>query len=51
MTVELIQQLSTQTTHLDIIENQLLDALEQLKKLRQEHEEIMQNIIKENKSL
>lgn len=51
MTVELIQQLATQTTHLDIIETQLLDALEQLKKLRQEHEEIMQNIIKENKSL
>jgi hypothetical protein len=49
MTVEQIQKLATQQRHMDIIEEQLFDAQDQLKKMRLEHEEIMQEIIKENR--
>lgn len=50
MTVGTIQALQTQQRHMDILEDRLLDSLEQLKKMRQEHEEIMQQIIKEERN-
>lgn len=49
MTIETIQQLATQQTHMNILENQLLQIQVQLKQMRQEHEIIMQDIIKDNR--
>jgi hypothetical protein len=49
MTLELIQNLATQQRHMDILEDRLLDALEQLKIMRTELEEITTDIIKENR--
>lgn len=49
MTVETMQKLLTQQRHMDIIEDQLLQILDQLKTMRQEHEEIMTNIVKEER--
>jgi hypothetical protein len=47
MTVNTISKLASQQRHMDILEDRLLDALEQLKIMRTEHEEIMTDIIKE----
>lgn len=49
MTIETIQQLATQQTHMDILEDKLLQIQVQLKQMRQEHELIMQDIIKDNR--
>lgn len=49
MTIDSIQKLATQQTHMDILENQLLQIQIQLKQMRQEHELIMQDIIKDNR--
>lgn len=49
MTLDTLTKLSTQQRHMDILEDRLLDTLEQLKKMRQEHEEIMQEIIREER--
>lgn len=49
MTVETMQKLLTQQRHMDIIEDQLLQILDQLKNMREEHEEIMTNIVKEER--
>lgn len=49
MTIETIQALSTQQRHMDILEQLIFDAQVQLKQMRQDHEEIMQIIIKDNR--
>lgn len=49
ITLNTINALSAQQRHMDIIEDKLLDALDQLKRQRTELEEIMQQIIKENR--
>lgn len=49
MTVETIQKLLTQQRHMDIMEDKLLQIQDQLKTMRLEHEEIMQQIIKEER--
>lgn len=49
MSLETIQALATQQRHMDMLEDRLLDALEQLKKQRTELEEIMTTIVKENR--
>lgn len=49
MTIETIQQLATQQTHMNILEDRLLQIQVQLKQMRQEHEIIMQDIIKDNR--
>jgi hypothetical protein len=49
MTLEMLDKLQTQQRHMDILEDRLLDALEQLKTMRQEHELIMQQIVRENR--
>lgn len=49
MTIETIQQLATQQTHMNILEDKLLQIQVQLKQMRQEHELIMQDIIKDNR--
>jgi arginine deiminase len=49
MTIETIQALASQQRHMDIIEEQLFDAQDQLKKMRLEHEELMTKIIEENR--
>ena len=51
MTVGTIQALATQQRHMDILEDRLLDALEQLKKQRKELEEIMTIIVKDNREI
>jgi hypothetical protein len=50
MTIETIQALASQQRHMDIIEDCLLDALEQLKRQRKEHEQIMIDIVKEERN-
>lgn len=47
--LDTIQKLASQQRHMDILEDRLLDTLEQLKIMRLEHEEIMQQIIKDNR--
>lgn len=49
MTVEHLELLATQQRHMDIIEDRLLDALEQLKKQRTELEDILTQLAKENR--
>jgi hypothetical protein len=49
MSLEQLSNLATQQRHMDIIEDRLLDTLEQLKIMRQEHEELMTELIKENR--
>lgn len=49
MTIELLQQLATQQTHMNILEDRLLQMQIQLKQMRQEHELIMQDIIKDER--
>ena len=49
MTIETLLQLASQQRHMDIIEDRLLDSLEQLKTMRTEFEEILTNIVKENR--
>lgn len=49
MTIETMQKLLTQQRHMDVIEDQLLQILDQLKNMRLEHEEIMTNIVKEHR--
>jgi len=49
ISLETVNALSTQQRHMDIIEDRLLDTLEQLKIMRQEHEQLMTDIIKENR--
>lgn len=49
MTLATLTKLQTQQRHMDILEDRLLDTLEQLKKMRQEHEEIMTTILKEER--
>jgi hypothetical protein len=49
MTVDTILKLQTQQRHMDILEDRLLDSLEQLKIQRTELEEIMQQIVRENR--
>lgn len=49
MTLELLLKLASQQRHMDILEDRLLDALEQLKIQRTELEEIMTQIVKENR--
>lgn len=49
MTLGTLTKLQTQQRHMDILEDRLLDSLEQLKKMRQEHEEIMTTILKEER--
>jgi hypothetical protein len=49
MSLEQLSNLATQQRHMDIIEDRLLDTLEQLKIMREEHEEIIQQLIKENR--
>lgn len=49
MTLDTLNRLQTQQRHMDILEDRLLDSLEQLKKMRQEHEEIMTTILKEER--
>ena len=48
MKIERIQQLATQQQHMNLLEDMLLQMQIQLKQMRQEHEEIMQSIIKDN---
>ena len=50
MTIERVQQLATQQTHMNLLEDMLLQMQIQLKQMRQEHEEIMQSIIKDNQA-
>ena len=47
ITLDTMGKLALQQRHMDIIEEQLLDALDQLKKMRQEHENIMIMIVEE----
>ena len=49
MSIETVQALASQQRHMDIIEEALFSAQDQLKRMRLEHEEIMQLIIKENR--
>jgi hypothetical protein len=49
ITLDTMAKLSTQQRHMDILEDRLLDALEQLKIQRTELEEIMQTIVRENR--
>lgn len=49
MTIETMQKLLTQQRHMDIIEDSLLQIQDQLKNMRLEHEEIMTNIVKEER--
>ena len=49
MTIETALKIATQQYHMSILEDVLLDALEQLKKMRSEHEQIMTDLIKENR--
>jgi hypothetical protein len=49
MTIETLEALQTQQRHMDIIEEALFDAQDQLKKMRLEHEEIMQQIVREER--
>lgn len=49
MILDTLNKLATQQRHMDILEDRLLDTLEQLKKMRQEHEEIMTTILKEER--
>ena len=44
-----MQKLLTQQRHMDIMEDKLLQIQDQLKIMRQEHEEIMTNIVKEHR--
>lgn len=49
ISLDTINALGAQLRHMDIIEEQLFDAQDQLKRQRQELEDIMQSIIKENR--
>lgn len=49
MNIELALKLASQQTHMDIIENMLLDLAAQLKTMRQEHEQLMTEIVEENR--
>jgi len=49
MTVDTILKLQTQQRHMDILEDRLLDSLEQLKIQRTELEDIMQQIVREER--
>lgn len=49
MTVEQLEMIASQFRHIDIIEEQLFDAQIQLKKLREDLEDIMTQLIKDNR--
>lgn len=49
MSLETLLKLSAQLRHMDIIEDQLFAAQVQLKNQRTELEEIMQQIVRENR--
>jgi hypothetical protein len=49
MTIETLEALQTQQRHMDIIEELIFDAQDQLKTMRLEHEELMTIIIEENR--
>lgn len=49
MTIDSARKLLSQQRHMDILEDRLLDSLEQLKIMRTEHEEIMYQIIREER--
>jgi hypothetical protein len=49
ITLDTMAKLSTQQRHMDILEDMTFQLADQLKKMRLEHEEIMQQIIKENR--
>jgi len=49
ITIDTIQALASQQRHMDILEDRLLDSLEQLKIQRTELEEIMQQIVREER--
>ena len=49
ITLNTIEALSAQQRHMDIIEEQLFDAQVQLKRQRTELEDIMTQIIRENR--
>jgi hypothetical protein len=49
ITLDTMAKLSSQQRHMDILEDRLLDALEQLKIQRTELEEIMTTIVEEER--
>ena len=49
ITLNTMEALASQQRHMDIIEELIFDAQDQLKKMRLEHEEIMQQIVREER--
>jgi hypothetical protein len=49
MTIETLEALQTQQRHMDILEDMTFQLADQLKTMRLEHEEIMQQIVRENR--
>jgi hypothetical protein len=49
ITLDTMAKLSTQQRHMDIIEDMIFQLADQLKTMRLEHEEIMQQIVREER--